>query len=352
MSVPYFGDILLGQTIELPFNAFTSDNPSISATITNLTAGDIHIHRGSNLTQRNNAAGITVSIDLDSITGNHLVEIDTSDNTVADFWQPGRNYHVRMEGTTIDGGTVNAFIGTFSIENRTLGPISGAPTYTYTFAWELTGMYLGSRGLPCVEIDPQSVDGVTHLWELDELTTATDGSPSTDTTRIGVNLTSISNDIAAADNLETAGENYSATRGFSGTALPDAVADDAGGLPISDAGGLDLDTQIGTDIDAILADTNELQTDWANGGRLDLILDAILAMLDDARSEPGDTAPPVNPDMATKVDYLYKFMRNKIETTATRIHVYDDAGTNKDHTSVISDDGTTFTRGEFAAGDA
>jgi len=30
-------------------------------------------------------------------------------------------------------------------------------------------------------------------------------------------------------------------------------------------------------VDAILADTNELQTDWTNGGRLDLIIDAILA---------------------------------------------------------------------------
>lgn len=39
------------------------------------------------------------------------------------------------------------------------------------------------------------------------------------------------------------------------TALPNAAADEAGGLPISDAGGLDLDAQIGTDIDAILADT-------------------------------------------------------------------------------------------------
>lgn len=33
----------------------------------------------------------------------------------------------------------------------------------------------------------------------------------------------------------------------------------------------------GADINAILTDTNELQTDWTNGGRLDLILDAILA---------------------------------------------------------------------------
>jgi len=40
------------------------------------------------------------------------------------------------------------------------------------------------------------------------------------------------------------------------TALPNAAADAAGGLPISDAGGLDLDAQIGTDIDAILVDTS------------------------------------------------------------------------------------------------
>jgi len=50
----------------------------------------------------------------------------------------------------------------------------------------------------------------------------------------------------------------SATRGLAGTALPNAAADAAGGLPISDAGGLDLDAQIGTDIDAILVDTAEI----------------------------------------------------------------------------------------------
>jgi hypothetical protein len=44
------------------------------------------------------------------------------------------------------------------------------------------------------------------------------------------------------------------------TALPNAAADAAGGLPISDAGGLDLDAQIGTDIDAILTDTAEIGT--------------------------------------------------------------------------------------------
>lgn len=35
-----------------------------------------------------------------------------------------------------------------------------------------------------------------------------------------------------------------------------------------------------SDITGILADTDELQTDWANGGRLDLLLDAIKAVTD------------------------------------------------------------------------
>lgn len=72
---------------------------------------------------------------------------------------------------------------------------------------------------------------------------------------------------------------FSATRGLTGTALPAVAADGAGGLPISDAGGLDLDTQ--------LAATNEVTavrmaalTDWINGGRLDLLLDAIKAVTD------------------------------------------------------------------------
>ena len=62
-----------------------------------------------------------------------------------------------------------------------------------------------------------------------------------DTGYIDANVKAVSEDTTAADNLETACDNYSATRGLSGTALPAAAADAAGGLPISDAGGLDLD---------------------------------------------------------------------------------------------------------------
>lgn len=71
------------------------------------------------------------------------------------------------------------------------------------------------------------------------------------------------------------------------TALPNAAADAAGGLPISDAGGLDLDAK--------LANTNEVTaarmgalTDWINGGRLDLIIDGIDAKTTNLPSDPAD----------------------------------------------------------------
>ena len=67
-----------------------------------------------------------------------------------------------------------------------------------------------------------------------------------DTGFMDVNVKAVSEDTTAADNLELACDNYSATRGLSGTALPAVAADGVGGLPISDAGGLDLDSLLGT----------------------------------------------------------------------------------------------------------
>lgn len=84
---------------------------------------------------------------------------------------------------------------------------------------------------------------------------------------------------------------FSATRGLAGTALPNAAADAPGGLPISDAGGLDLDAK--------LANTNEVTaarmgvlTDWIDGGRLDVILDA-------RASQTSVDDVPTNAELAT-----------------------------------------------------
>lgn len=89
-----------------------------------------------------------------------------------------------------------------------------------------------------------------------------------------VDVEQLDGDGTAAANLNTACDNYSATRGLSGTALPAAAADAAGGLPISDAGGLDLDAKLAATNEVTAARMGAL-TDWINGGRLDLILDTI-----------------------------------------------------------------------------
>jgi hypothetical protein len=116
--ISYLGNFAEDATVYIMFNTFSSDDPSASCTITNFANTDVHIHKDDGLAQRNNAAGITVSTDFDGITGSHMVKIDTSDDTVAGFWVAGHEYFVRIEGTTIDGATVNSVIGQFSIENR------------------------------------------------------------------------------------------------------------------------------------------------------------------------------------------------------------------------------------------
>lgn len=116
--ISYLGDFAEDATVYIMFNTFSSNDPSASVTITNFANTDVHIHKDNNLTQRTNAAGITVSVDFDGITGSHMIAIDTSDDTVAAFWVTGSDYFVRIEGTTIDAATINAVVGHFSIENR------------------------------------------------------------------------------------------------------------------------------------------------------------------------------------------------------------------------------------------
>jgi len=127
--VPFYGDYNTTETVVIPFNTFTSDDPTASATITNLVAGDIEIHKNGSATQRASDSGVSVAIDFDSVTGNHMISIDLSDDADSGFYAAGSRYQVRIEGATVDGGTINAWVGSFSIgctlrpsiDGRTLG---------------------------------------------------------------------------------------------------------------------------------------------------------------------------------------------------------------------------------------
>lgn len=129
--VPFLGDFAEDKTVYIPFNTFSSDDPQASVTITNLANADIAVHKDGGLTQIA-TDGATVAINFDGITGNHLITVDTSAH--ADY-STGSDYIVRIEGTTVDGGTINAWIGSFSIENRFM---RGTDAAALASAWTAT----------------------------------------------------------------------------------------------------------------------------------------------------------------------------------------------------------------------
>ena len=122
-----------------------------------------------------------------------------------------------------------------------------------------------------------------------------------------------------------------------------------------------------TDLPEVLADTNELQTDWVNGGRLDLLIDSIItdiaglndltaaqvnaevvdALATDTYAESSGV-PAATASLAAKIQWLATIARNKVTQTATTQVIRNDADSGAIGTSTVSDDGTTFIRGEFS----
>ena len=103
-----------------------------------------------------------------------------------------------------------------------------------------------------------------------------------------------------------------------------------------------------------LADTGELQADWADGGRLDLLIDAILAdtasLNDTVLAEiTAATDVPATPTARQALMLLYMMARNNSQATATERRVLNNAGT-EILDATMSDDGTTFSAGQL--GDA
>ena len=72
-----------------------------------------------------------------------------------------------------------------------------------------------------------------------------------------------------------------------------------------------IDDFLDTEVAAILADTNELQTDWANGGRLDALIDTIIAGVNVTTIEGADATDAVQTSagaalIAYNLDHLMK----------------------------------------------
>jgi hypothetical protein len=74
------------------------------------------------------------------------------------------------------------------------------------------------------------------------------------------------------------------------------------------------------------------------------------ALSSDTYAEPGQGTPSATIDLATKVGYLYKAFRNKLDQTSTLFELYNAAGAVVDQKATVSDDATTFTRTAIVTG--
>lgn len=258
-----------GDTVYFFFDTYDSNGASV--TITGLAVTDIEVYKNGSVTKRSSDNGYTLldtdGIDFDGTVGLHGFSIDTSDNTDTGFWTDGAQYLVNVNAITVDSQTVR-----FSYM-LTLGYLL-RPT---TAGRKLDVSTGGEAGLDWANIgSPTTTVGLSGTT----VKTATD--VETDTADIQSRLPA-----ALVSGRIDASVGAMAANTVTATAIADGAIDaatfaadvDAEILSylVDDATRIDassLNTATVTTIPAIVADTNELQTDWVNGGRLDLILDA------------------------------------------------------------------------------
>lgn len=106
----YLGDFRIGKTVRKMWNS----NAIAGESITRATNGTVSVYKDGGTTQ--STTGVTDTEDFDSLTGVHLVAVDTSaDGT---FYSAGSDFEVVLSAATIDGKTINATLFSFSLENR------------------------------------------------------------------------------------------------------------------------------------------------------------------------------------------------------------------------------------------
>jgi len=301
----FFGDYDTTETVYIPFNTFDSNDPSASVTATTLLNTDCHVHKDGSVTQRTSSSGETLSIDFDGVTGNHLLALDLSDNTDAGFYAAGSTYQVRIEGATVDGANINAWIGAFSI-GRMLRPTTAGRTLDVTAT--------GAAG-----IDWGNVENKTTANDL----SATDIQLCDTVTTVG----------SVTGHTPQTGDNFAIVNGSAGLVAIDTVVDAI--KVVTDA-----QAATGTGLSAI---------PW-NAAWDAEVESEVNDALDTAISELGVAAPTATPTLRSGLMLLYMALRNKlvVQTSGTdAIEIYNNAGT-KIAAKTITDDGSDYTEDEMA----
>lgn len=254
-------DYTLGDTLYFNFTtrAFATGIPTVLA-----GTPVISIYEDNSVTQI--TAGITLIVSLDSVVGlNNVAVVATGGNG----FETGKFYSMVITTGTVGGvSVVGEVVGSFSLEasaaaqdlaNGTDG-LGAIKTDTAATLIDTAEIGTAGAGLTNINLPNQTMDIVGNITGN---LSGSVGSLTGHTVQTGDNFArlgapagaSIAADLVVIDNFVDG--------------IETAVITNAAGVDIAaDIIALKAETVL------IVADTNELQGDWVNGGRLDLILDA------------------------------------------------------------------------------
>lgn len=394
----WVGDYRVGKVVRKMWNS----NAIAGESITRATNGTISVYKDGGTTQ--STTGVTDTEDFDSLTGVHLVAVDTSaDGT---FYSAGSDFEVVLSAATIDGKTINATLFSFSLENRSaLMPTTdgrkldvssggeagvdwanvGSPTTTLNLSGttikEVTDVQtkLGTPAGASISADIAAIEGQTDdigaagagltaipwnaSWDAEVQSEVADALIA-----IGLDhliSASVAGSDVADDSIVAKLVSKSATADWDDfvntTESLQALRDNELTSILEDTG-----TTLQAELDGIQADTEDIQSRLPAAlvsGRIDasvgamaanvitasaLNADAVDEIWDEAMTELS-AVPAVTASLRDALRWIFLQSRNKITQTSTTQALRNDADSGNVATAAISDDGTTFTRAEWGA---
>jgi hypothetical protein len=277
----YLGDYAVNSLVDHKWNAQGA-------------GANIRVYKNNSTTERSTSAGITDVNDFDGLTGVNHLRINLGDNTDPAFYTAGSEYHIVLQGATIDGNLVNVVLAHFSIE-RAGGPLALLKSASF--------------GLAAIKNDTVNVD-LAALSIKDDTVAIKDVTDTIGLSGVDVNVVSW-NGVAVSP---------SDSAGYPVVTVKDGTG--PGELQLT-AGAVDLSTAALAAVNAEVVDTLNVDT-YAESG-----------------------IPAATSSLAAKIRWLATIARNKILQTGTTQRVRNDADSADLSTSTVSDDGTTFTRGKW-----
>ena len=331
----YVGDFPEDQTVYIPFNTFDSNDPSASVTITNLIASDVEVWKDG-VVQTTPGAGVTITLNIGTNNGTHLIAVDTSNTADGGFYVTSADYQVRINGTTIDGAAINAWVGSFSTENRFMRGTDGANTTVPDAAG--VAPTVGEIQTEMEENGASVLDTIR-----DALANGVDGLSALKTLIDAIPTTMVGTDNAALATVL-------------GAAVGASISADIADIPtVSEFNARSIasaDYTIVSDLGTVQSGDSFARIGVAGAGLTDITVNAasVTAIWAKAMSDLAQGAPSATASVLVAINYLYEAWRNKTTTTATLITMMKDNGTTAAVKSTISDDSTTFTKEEFISG--